>query len=140
MKIDRLMPLLVLALLPALPRVLPNHTVSDPEGSTRRVAVAAAITAVPYRVGAWVGTDEWFAPAAQELLHPNAILSRRYERIGSGASASLLLFGVGELVVASQPPAGSDDYGIPRNCILKPWIHRITRTASTASLFAKKHP
>lgn len=78
----RTMPLLTLGLLLALPWAFPNRVVVDAATEAQRRAVAEAVKAVPYRIGPWTGTDEEFAPAAMELLHINAILSRRYERIG----------------------------------------------------------
>ncbi len=38
----------------------------------------AAVDGVPYLIGSWTGQDEPIQPAAQRLLRPNAILSRRY--------------------------------------------------------------
>ena len=92
MTLDRFMPLLVIALLVGLPRVFPNSVDVDGEARARRMqAVADAIAAAPYRIGPWAGADEPPAPAAIKLLHTNAILARRYERVGGDGSVSVLV-------------------------------------------------
>jgi hypothetical protein len=49
----------------------------------------AALDAVPYRVGDWVGQDQEIPTAAIKLLRPNAIISRRYlDTSPAGYSAS----------------------------------------------------
>src|SRR5690242_11846971 len=40
---------------------------------------------VPYTIGSWYGKDEEIPVAAQQLLKPNAILSRSYRDTTSGA-------------------------------------------------------
>jgi hypothetical protein len=41
-------------------------------------AARTAVDGVPYVIGYWTGTDDEIPVAAQKLLRPNAILSRRY--------------------------------------------------------------
>jgi Protein of unknown function (DUF3485) len=53
--------------------------------------VRAAIEAVPYRVGDWVGTDQPIVEAAVKLLQPNAMLNRVYRNIQTGRTATLLI-------------------------------------------------
>ena len=84
-------PALTAGLLVVLPLVFPNHTTVDAAGLARQEAVRAAVREAPYRIGHWVGADIPVPPAAVELLHPNAILSRRFQRIGGGPNVSLLL-------------------------------------------------
>lgn len=91
MNLARAMPVLVFALLLGLPRAFPNRAVVDAATAGQWQVVADAVAAVPYRIGPWAGRDEQFAPAAIQLLHPNAILSRRYERIGGGGTVSLVV-------------------------------------------------
>ncbi len=81
----RLAPLLTIGILLAAPLLFPNRIVAEPGSAARRAAVAEAVRDAPVRIGPWVGTDLEFAPAAMRLLHPNAILSRRFERLGNGA-------------------------------------------------------
>ncbi|MEO6435287.1 MAG: hypothetical protein ABIP55_05945 [Tepidisphaeraceae bacterium] len=62
-----------------------------------------AVKKVPYFIGTWTGHDEEITIAAQKLLRPNAILSRKYvdhaapqarpgeARSGDGRAASLLI-------------------------------------------------
>jgi hypothetical protein len=75
-----------------MPMVLPNRTRVDAADLDRQAQIVAACRDAPYRIGRrWVGKDIEVPPAAVRLLHTNAILSRRFERIGSGATVSLLL-------------------------------------------------
>jgi hypothetical protein len=53
--------------------------------------VRAAVEAIPFRAGDWMSQDTPVLPAAQELLRPNVILSRRYQNLASGLEASFLL-------------------------------------------------
>jgi hypothetical protein len=52
--------------------------------------MAKAAAGIPYSVEDWVGTDSDVPLAARALLKPNAMVSRRYTRVGAGESASLL--------------------------------------------------
>lgn len=52
--------------------------------------VAAAIDAIPYRIGPLVGTDTAPTPAAIRLLRPNRILERHYIDPESGDALTLL--------------------------------------------------
>ncbi len=45
---------------------------------------------IPFSVGDWVGKDQAVPPSAIELLHPNVLLSRRFENMRTGEVASLL--------------------------------------------------
>jgi hypothetical protein len=83
-------PWLSLLLLVLLSQTLPNRVTPDAAAAARRVEVAAAMEAVPFFVGDWVGEDEAVPREAQKLLRPNAILSRRYRRPG-GAWLHLLV-------------------------------------------------
>lgn len=53
--------------------------------------VSLAISRVPYQIGDWSGTDVDVPPAAIRLLHPNAILSRRYDNLATNQSVALLI-------------------------------------------------
>jgi len=83
---------LTVGLLLVLPVVLPNRTRVDAADLDRQAQITTAFREAPYRIGGrWVGTDIEVPPAATRLLHTNAILSRRFERIGGGAKLSLLV-------------------------------------------------
>ncbi len=84
-------PALTLGLLLFMPVLFSNRTRFDAKAAAGQVAVAAAIEHAPYQVGRWVGADIPIPPAALRLLHPNAILSRRYESIDRAFSVQLLL-------------------------------------------------
>ncbi len=53
-----------------------RDTAADVEPYHKRVA--AAVSSVPYTIGYWTGADDAIPPAAQQLLRPNALLSRTY--------------------------------------------------------------
>ncbi len=84
-------PLMTAGLLPALAIMFPNSARVDSATLSKLEAVRQAVMAVPYRVGRWTSTKIDIPAAAIELLHPNAILSRRFEPIDGGPSISLLL-------------------------------------------------
>ncbi len=84
-------PLMTAGLLLALAIMFPNSTRVDPATLSKLEAVKQAVMAVPYRVGRWISTPIEIPAAAIELLHPNAILSRRFEPIDGGPSINLLL-------------------------------------------------
>ena len=44
----------------------------------------------PYRIGAWVGTDNAATPSAQQILRPNVLVSRNYRNAENGRAANLL--------------------------------------------------
>lgn len=84
-------PFLTLAALLILSLVLPNRATYDPALAQRQREIREAMTQLPYTVGSWVGTEIAQPTAAVELLHPNAILSRRYEKIPSGPVVNMLI-------------------------------------------------
>jgi len=75
-------PLLSLLLLMGLSCGLPNRVALDEGAARRQAEIAAAMNAVPFFVGDWIGEDEAVPREAQKLLRPNATLSRRYRRPG----------------------------------------------------------
>jgi len=84
-------PGIALAVMFGLPVLMPNHLQLDPVAMARQEAVAAAVAGAPYKIGRWLGRDIEVPRAAVELLKPNAILSRRFQRADGGHSVSLLL-------------------------------------------------
>jgi hypothetical protein len=84
-------PAMTLAALLIMPIVLPNRTRMEPLVEARRQKVARAMNDLPYALGGWIGTDIEVPPAAVRLLHPNAMLSRRYERLSDGAVVNVLM-------------------------------------------------
>jgi hypothetical protein len=65
-----------------LSRALPNAVEPDAAALQRREAIAATMHDVPFFLGPWIGRDEAVPPEAQELLRPNAIFSRTYQKYG----------------------------------------------------------
>lgn len=103
-----LAPWLSAALLIVLSLTLPNRARPSPEAALRQTQIAAAFADVPLFInGTWVGRDEQVAPEAQRLLRPNAMLSRRYEKLGArGASAQVLVVHCGDArdMIGHYPP------------------------------------
>ena len=81
-KLSGAAPMLSLLLLVALAWGLPNRVALDEPAARRQAQIAAAMNAVPFFVGDWIGEDEAVPREAQKLLRPNATLSRRYRRPG----------------------------------------------------------
>jgi len=89
--VSRAAPGIALGVVIGLPVIMPNHLRLDPAAMARQEAVAAAVEAAPYQVGRWLGRDIEVPRSAVELLKPNAILSRRFQRADGGHSVSVLL-------------------------------------------------
>jgi hypothetical protein len=53
--------------------------------------IREAMGAIPQRIGAWVGQDVPVRAQALTVLHPNAMISRHYVNVETGATADLLL-------------------------------------------------
>jgi hypothetical protein len=70
-------------------KVLFHLPPSDAAPYHARVRQAAA--GLPYHIGPWLGTDTPVPPAAVAMLRPNLILSRQYQDVRTGRTASLLI-------------------------------------------------
>ncbi|MEM7228441.1 MAG: exosortase-associated EpsI family protein [Planctomycetota bacterium] len=81
-RIGFIAPWITLALLPSLAWKLPNRAVVDDRAVARQVTVRRAFADVPLLIGSWIGEDQTIAVEAQELLRPNATLSRTYRALG----------------------------------------------------------
>lgn len=88
--LHRLAPLLTLVLLLALGVTTLSRPGPD-EAEPYHAHVREVASAVPYRVGDWVGVDEALPREASELLRPNVLFSRRYEHRQTGEWATFLL-------------------------------------------------
>jgi hypothetical protein len=94
--------LVLLALLgdKAFLRVAPAQT----EGY--HASVRAAVDVLPVVNGSWVGVDVPVPEAAVRMLHPNVIVSRRYQNLSTRESVTLLLVHVKDArdVLGHYPP------------------------------------
>jgi hypothetical protein len=79
---------------------------SPAQTDTYHSAVKAAVEALPTVSGAWVGMDTPVPEAAVRMLHPNIILSRRYQNLSTNESVTLLLVHVRDArdVLGHYPP------------------------------------
>lgn len=90
-----LIPVMAGGVLVLLSAALPNRYTLDDSAVAHKANVATAVEEVPWFIGAWVG-ENWKVPQeAQELLRPNAILSRSYSRPG-GPKVHVLLVHCGD--------------------------------------------
>lgn len=55
----------------------------------RGIEVTAAFNALPYRLGPWIGSDVPLPAGATEILNSSAVVSRRYQELGTGRRATL---------------------------------------------------
>ncbi len=96
-RIGRPAPLVTLAILLASPAVLARQSVTA-EDIERQAAIAAGMESVPFQINSqssmWVGSPVKIPTDQEEILHPNALLSRQYSEIGErgpGTSVTMLL-------------------------------------------------
>ncbi len=87
-------PMMTMALLGGI--VVENHRhVTPTDAEPYHAHAKAAVQSIKYAIGYWTGKDDEVPPAAQQLLRPNAILSRTYVDNGFGPTrgrhASLLI-------------------------------------------------
>ena len=61
------------------------------DATPHHARVREAAAQVPYGVGRWLGCDTPVPPAAVTLLRPNFILSRQYQDVRTGQTATLLI-------------------------------------------------
>src|SRR5690606_29806668 len=83
-------PVLALALL-LLPAAWSPRAARTADDVARHRAIARAVESMPYRIDGWVGSDVPVPGIAKGILQPNALLSRRYERIGNGEGATIVI-------------------------------------------------
>lgn len=79
-------PILALVLVLGLPLVLKVGDYWTPETAAAHARIAEAVDEVPWNIGGWTGQDVPVPAAAEEMLRPNALLSRRYRRLGADRS------------------------------------------------------
>ncbi len=75
-------PWATLALIATMSMALPNRVEFDEASVQRRDQISEAMSSAPFFIGPWIGEDTPVLREAQELLRPNAILSRSYQRPG----------------------------------------------------------
>lgn len=90
-RIRELSPIIAAAMLLLLPILLPDESVTDAAFEQRNSRIAAAMEEVPWRIGRWRGVDAPVLAAAQDVLRPNALLSRQYQEIGGNLRATMVI-------------------------------------------------
>jgi hypothetical protein len=90
-RIRELSPIIAAALLLVLPIVLPDESVTTAAFEARNARIAEAMEEVPWRIGRWRGVEVPQPVAVQDVLRPNALLSRQYQEIGGNLQAVLVV-------------------------------------------------
>lgn len=90
-RVRELSPIIAAAMLLVLPIALPDESVTDAAFEQRNASIAAAMAEVPWQIGRWRGDTVPVPAAAQDVLRPNALLSRRYQEIGGNLEAILVV-------------------------------------------------
>jgi hypothetical protein len=69
-------------------------------------AVHAAAGRIPFHIGDWFGDDAPVPAAAQQLLRPNAIVSRRYKHLNTGRTFDFVLVHCSDVrdILGHYPP------------------------------------
>lgn len=81
--VGRIGPWLSLVIVVATSVLFPQPPSVNEALVARHERIRRVLEGVPLRCGEWIGEEQPLAPAAVELLRPNASLSRSYRRIGS---------------------------------------------------------
>lgn len=89
--VNRSAPWIALLLVGGAVVAMPQPPAVDASVIERHARIERSLAAVPLRVGEWIGEERPLAPAAVELLRPNAALSRTYRRIGGVGNIAISL-------------------------------------------------
>lgn len=92
-----LAPLATAALLVALRVTGGVEAITTEQTAAYHAEVRKLVDDIPYRIGAWIGTDVEAPPPAVKLLKPNALLQRRFVDPATGRSFSLLVVHCGDV-------------------------------------------
>ena len=84
-------PYIALALLLVLPAALPDGSSVSASAAEHHEEIVEAMRAAPWQIDRWHGEPVPVPAEAQEILRPNAILSRRYRELGTGLEAILVI-------------------------------------------------
>lgn len=83
-RIREMAPALALGSMLILPFVLRAEPYSSTEIRERHAEIAAAINSVPWSINSWTAVDVPVPGAVEDILRPNALISRRYRNLGEG--------------------------------------------------------
>ena len=101
-------PWLTIGVLAAMAWALPNRSALSPGADAQKSRIAAALSEAPYFInGKWVGEDarDKIPREAQQLLRPNAILSRSYAAPGEPTMHILVIHcGDARDMIGHYPP------------------------------------
>ncbi|MFM7260273.1 MAG: exosortase-associated EpsI family protein [bacterium] len=77
------------------------------EADRRVEVVGSRVSAIPYRLGDWVGRDIELPAAALEILHSSTVISRTYSNLRTGQQARLAIVFCGDVrdMLGHHPPS-----------------------------------
>jgi hypothetical protein len=84
-----------------------KRNVTDPSVlAARNAEVVRVFATIPYRLGPWIGSDVALPAGATEILHASAVVSRRFDELGTGRRAILGLVHCGDIrdMLGHYPP------------------------------------
>lgn len=86
---------------------LSGRTFASVAPAARVAEIRRAFSAIPMRLGPWIGSDVPLPAGAREVLHATDTLSRRYIRVGGGGDLTLALVHCGDArdMLGHFPPA-----------------------------------
>ena len=87
----RIAPVIALLLMVLLPSLNVDELLNQKDALARNEEVANIFRNAPFRIGDWIGEKVQVPTSAIEILQPNAILSRKFERLDGGDPADLII-------------------------------------------------
>lgn len=99
-------PVLALALLLVMPLLLVTEVRRDEATLRRNERIQEVVADVPWQIGRWRGQEVPVPSAAEDILRPNALLSREYREIGGRGRATLVIVHCSDVrdMVGHYPP------------------------------------
>jgi hypothetical protein len=105
-RLNALAPFVSFAILLATGIALKRHVTDPAVLAARNDEVVREFASIPYRLGPWIGSDVALPAGATEILHASAVVSRRFDELGTGRRAILGLVHCGDIrdMLGHYPP------------------------------------
>lgn len=105
-RLNSLAPFAALAILVGAGLALTRQGADPTAIAARNAEVVEAFSSIPYRLGPWIGSDVPLPAGATEILHASAVVSRRFDELGTGRRAILGLVHCGDIrdMLGHYPP------------------------------------
>lgn len=131
-------PYAALAALAASAVLLHRHVTAPEVLAARNAEIVKAFDAIPYRLGPWLGSDVPLPAGATEILAASAVVSRRFDELGTSRRAILGLVHCGDVrdMLGHYPPNCYPSSGyMPCEQDHEPVVVRIAGAARDAMLY-----